>query len=266
MEMFGMLAAMAVFYGFIGIVGIVFYVLQALAMQTIANRRGIANGWLAWIPIGSMWLMGAIADDYRQKAKGEKKNRRAILLWSALIVLVIVGFMYGTLFGALLEIAEIEQEMDELHDGYYYDWDEYYELQEEMDDVQDEMEDTMVTYILLMIPLAVLGIVAVVFQYICLYDIYNSCDPGNAVIFLILSIFVSGLCSILLFVDRNKDLGMRPPVQYAPYGYMPYGQPYQPPYQQPPYQQPPYQQPPYQQPPYQQPPYQQPPQDPNSQW
>lgn len=58
--------------------GVVVYVLQALALQTMAKRRGIANAWLAWVPVGSSWLLGAIADDIN--ARRGKKTSYGILL------------------------------------------------------------------------------------------------------------------------------------------------------------------------------------------
>ena len=49
-----------------------------------------------------------------------------------------------------------------------------------------------------------------IIQYFCLYDIYRSCDPGSAVVFLLLSIFLGITLPFLLFALRNKDLGMPP--------------------------------------------------------
>jgi uncharacterized protein DUF5684 len=41
--------------------GLVFYVYLALALQTIATKTGTPNGWLAWIPIGNVFLMLNVA-------------------------------------------------------------------------------------------------------------------------------------------------------------------------------------------------------------
>src|SRR6266516_2542834 len=38
-----------------------FYVYLALALQTIANKTGTPNAWLAWIPIGNLVLMLNVA-------------------------------------------------------------------------------------------------------------------------------------------------------------------------------------------------------------
>ena len=60
--------------------------------------------------------------------------------------------------------------------------------------------------------LAVIAILIVVqvFFYIAVYDIYRSCDPDNAVLFLILTIVVPLCYPILLFCCRKKELGMPP--------------------------------------------------------
>ena len=62
---------------------------------------------------------------------------------------------------------------------------------------------------------SVLAIVLVVFEYIALYDVFKSCEPSNAVAFLIISILFQIALPILLFVSRKKDLGMPPRKQEA---------------------------------------------------
>ena len=55
-----------------------------------------------------------------------------------------------------------------------------------------------------------LAIVNMVFYYIALYDLYCSCNPDNAVMFLVLDIFISVTQPFFMFACRNKDLGMIP--------------------------------------------------------
>ena len=50
----------------------------------------------------------------------------------------------------------------------------------------------------------------VVYQYISLYDLYQSCNPGNSVAFLVLSAVFPFLASFFLFADRKKERGMPP--------------------------------------------------------
>lgn len=59
------------------------------------------------------------------------------------------------------------------------------------------------------------GVVWSVFMYIALYDIYRSCDPDKALLYLLLSIFTLGLAQpVCLLLCWKKDLGM-PSMQTA---------------------------------------------------
>ena len=75
------IAGILVFAGLaILLLAVVVYVFQSIGLYTIAKRRGIQNPWLAWLPIGSEWIAGSIADQYRYVVKGEVKNKRKTLL------------------------------------------------------------------------------------------------------------------------------------------------------------------------------------------
>lgn len=62
------------------------------------------------------------------------------------------------------------------------------------------------------------SIAAMVFWYMALYDLFNSCNPKNSVLFLVLSILLGVIRPFFLLACRNKDLGMPPrkPAQPAP--------------------------------------------------
>jgi hypothetical protein len=203
---------------FASIFGIISYILTSLGTYTIANRRGIKNAWLAWIPVGSTWIMGCISDQYQQVAKG-KNTRRRITLLITYAVTMGASFIMGVI-GGLLEV------------------------------VPDAMVLAMV---MLVVALAMLGVAIAysVLFYFCLYDLYASCKPESGVLYIVLTILVSITTPFLIFSCRNKDQGMpAPQPQYQPpvYGQQPpvYGQqptwqsvqnqPVQPTYQPQPYQ------------------------------
>ena len=79
--------------------GVIVYVLQALALYTIAKRRGIKKPWMAWIPLVNVWILGSISDQYQYVVKRQVKNKRKVLLglniaMAALIVLLIVAIIW----------------------------------------------------------------------------------------------------------------------------------------------------------------------------
>ena len=142
------------------------YVLQALSLYTIAKRRGLQNVWLAWVPVGSSWLLGAVADDVN--ARRGKKTCYSILLLVASAVCMGSGVSvfllpFLGLFSGLFSIA------------------------------------------------------AMVVCYIALYDVFQDYAPGNAVLYLVLSILL-GIRWLLLFLLRKKQpisLGGANPVPLA---------------------------------------------------
>lgn len=159
------------------------YVLHSLSLHTIAKRRGIRNGWLAWIPMGNLWILGNISDQYRYVVKGKIKNRRKILL--GLGIGLVAGYILW-LFVTLMNLA---------------------------------VGNGIAALILLIFGGLAIFTVAIwlaVCQYMAYYDLYKSCDPGNAVLFLVLSILFSGIMPFFVFACRNKDLGMPPRKQPAP--------------------------------------------------
>ena len=189
------------------LVGIVNYVLRSLALQTIAKRRGLKNTWLSWIPVGQEWIIGSVSDQYKYLTEGKNQVRRKILLVLELAVIVVTMISGGTSLFAMAEPVL------------------YYEPGRIM----------MPTIASMLISVVSLGVrlAAYVFRQMSVYDLYKSCKPANAVLFLIFGIIFPFVEPIFLMVCRNKDLGM--PVAAPQPAYNPYEQnPYQPPYGMPP--------------------------------
>ena len=77
----GLSLGFGLLFGSVGpLLGILSYVLTALALYTIARRRGISNPWLAWLPVADTWLLGSLSDQYRYVARGQEKHKRIWLL------------------------------------------------------------------------------------------------------------------------------------------------------------------------------------------
>ena len=159
--------------------GILMYVLRSISLQTIAKRRGIRHGWLAWIPVGMLWVLGSISDQYQYVAKGKVRNRRGVLIGLCIAsVLLTVFYCIGIAFAALSSGSL----------AFVTGW--------------------AVAIIFCLVAVVAVAITMTVFQYICLYDLFVSCDPSQAVLFLVLSIFLPVTLPFFLMSCRKKDLGM----------------------------------------------------------
>ena len=174
-----------------GIVAIASYVFCALALYTIAQRREIKKAWLAWVPVLNVWILGSISDQYRYVVKGEIRSKRKVLLtlniinfilgWAAVIKVIVTIVMFA--FGRI--------------------------------DLNNEMEviRLALSSLVWFIPVAILGIVSLIFRIMALYDVYTSCDPANNVLYLILSLIpaINQVTQpLFLFLCRDKDEGMPP--------------------------------------------------------
>lgn len=186
-----MLVFLLLFYLLMLAWGIVSYVLYSLSMYKIAQRRGIHHPWLSWVPVGNLWVLGSISDQYQYVAKQRVRNRRKVLVGLyiglfATLIPVIVGAV-GVILNAESNAA-----------------------------ANGAMVGAMAALMLLAyLAMVVLMIVLVVFEYIALYDLFCSCEPGNAVLYLVLSIVFGVVLPFFLFSCRNKDLGMPPRKQPA---------------------------------------------------
>lgn len=177
------------------------YVLSAMALYTIASRRGLNKPWLAWIPVVNCWILGSLSDQYRYVVKGENKSKRKVLLILNIVMCILSVVM------ALVAIMMVFQVIG----GAAYGMDETELIAAVLGPVAGVLG--------LCLPIMGVAIAYAVVYYMALYDVYKSLDPGNCVLFLVLSIIFNVTEPFFLFFNRNKDLGM-PPRRQEP-AYMP---------------------------------------------
>lgn len=183
-------------------VSIATYVLTALGLYTIAQRRGIEKPWLAWIPVVNVWTLGCISDQYRYVVKGENKSKRKILLGLQIAMAACVVIFVVLCGSVIFEIAGMA-----------------------MGNVSEEAIamaalKSLGGVLLMIIPMMGISIAQTIVYYMALYDVYTSCDPKNNVVFLVLSILFNITMPFFVFFSRKKDFGM-PPRRQEPMHYMP---------------------------------------------
>ena len=174
---------MMAFYLLLIAMGIVFYILQSMGLYTMAKRRGIRKPWLAWIPMGDVWIIGSLSDQYQYVKMGKVTNRRKVLLILYILVLAVVALIFGSMISAMVNIALSNDGAAVMGFG-----------------------GMMLGYL----GIFATSIVMLVFEYIALYDIFRSCSPDNSVLYLILGILFPVTLPFFLFFSRKKDEGMPP--------------------------------------------------------
>ena len=146
------------------------HILTAIGLYSIARRRGIEFPWTAWLPGVNFWLVGCISDQYQAIVRGKQRNRRTLLLCLILIPLVAFCAMH-------LAVPAGGQAAGNA------------------------------LFLLIFVPAWCAAAVLVVVFFMALYDLYVSCDPKNAVLYLVLSIVLGVTQPVFLFLCRKKDLG-----------------------------------------------------------
>ena len=164
------------------------YVLQSAGLYTIAKRRCIRNPWLAWLPVGNMWIMGSISDQYQYVGKGRIRNRRKWLV--GLTAVTMLSAIPAPVIGAIMMLQGADGGT-----GFMLFW---------------------MIFMVLFGLMAVVAVAAMVIEYIALYDLFVSCVPENAVLYLVLSIVFPVSLPFFLFFSRKKDMGMPPRKQTKP--------------------------------------------------
>ena len=186
-EVMMVLGVMLVFLGIVLVLGLAIWILRSVSLHKIAKRRGIRHAWLAWLPIGCDWVLGSISDQYQHLVQGKVTSRRKILtilsaaLWVALIAYLV-----------LVVMAEVIFINEDSYGGII-----------------------LAATIFYLMSMAV-GIAAMVFYHMSNFDLYRSCNPKNAVVFLVLGILFNICEPFFYFSCRKKDLGMVVPQPVTP--------------------------------------------------
>ncbi len=177
---------------------LVFYIFESIGLYTMAKRRGIKYPGLAWVPIGNVWIIGSLADHYMNITELRNTKSRYILLWLNIVIGALSVMVSIVLLGFGLSAI-----MEAFNSRHY-------------------VADSYILSMFGMLGLAgvmwLLAVTQQVFMYIAFYRIFKSCQPSNAVLYLVLSIFVNVSLPFILFAIRNKDEGMIPAYINPPYG------------------------------------------------
>ena len=192
------------------LVSIAVYVFTALGLYTLAQRRGLRNPWLAWIPVADVWILGSLSDQYRYVVRGQVRSKRKVLL-----TLNIISAVMGLVMTVVIVAAVVR-------------WVFSFQAGASETEIVNAILGSVMGVLALCVPWAGVAIASAVLSYMALYDIYTSCDPANNTVYLVLSILFGFTQAIFLFLCRNRDDGMPPRRDAQPQ----YRQPTQEPWEQ----------------------------------
>ncbi len=177
------------------------YILRSIGLFTVAKRRGLANYGLAWVPVGYLWTVGGIADDY-DSTHGVSRKWRHALLWLALacgVLCMALNFvLLISVFSAGFAAAQSQMA----------GWNSLR--------MPEQLLPAILAFYLGSLPLYMLSAAKNVCTWICYYKLFESCNPKKSVLLLLLSLLVPFAFPFCLLSCCRKDLGMPSAVCGAP--------------------------------------------------
>ena len=170
---------------------LIFHILQGFALNRMAKGLQIERGWLAFVPIANMYILGLIAEKY---LKGDNKPSKysKILYWLLIIeVFLCIVLLILTLSFMILMLKNIESAVNNNKP------------------LTADMFSNFIPVIVVYFVLLAIAIVYKVYKNIALWRIYGMYlnNKKFALLYLILSIIFGFTAPILLFsVSRHTPV------------------------------------------------------------
>lgn len=168
---FGSMAGVfAVVYMVAFLFGIAIYIAQSIAFMKMAKKVGVRNGWLSFIPIGNIYILGRVAD-----AGKEKRINTIRMMISTVIVVAVYVLLVALLIAAIVT-----------------------------DPMADEMPALfLVPTIVSCLVILVAAICLAVFEYIAMYRICDNFGGKDGTVYFVgvlLGTFFMPIVTVVLFL------------------------------------------------------------------
>lgn len=162
--------------------GVVAYVMKSLGLHKMAAGRQIEYAWLAWVPMGSDWIIGKIAEEYDEQRGVERK-------WSSIMLTLSVICLIGVVI--LCTICFLAVSVVEMKYG------------------NAELPDSAAVWVVIgiYIPVILWAILLMAYSVcyaICLYKIFESAVPEESLKYWLLSVILPYAEGICLFICKDK--------------------------------------------------------------
>lgn len=165
--------------------GVLNYVLQSIALFTIAKNRGMKSAWCAWVPLANAWLLGSVSDLHDRQRGLNRHWGRTLLICKILGPCV---FLLGYLGFVAIAIVSAIAGGGDPNTGIM-------------------LVGAIAFYLLLFVSIPFYTI-AQFGTYVCIYKIFDVVVPEKAVKYIIISLIVPFGCAICMMRARKSMLGV----------------------------------------------------------
>ncbi len=167
------------------------YILNSIALYTMAKNRGIEAPILAWIPVGNAWIIGSLADFF-DGLEGKNKNWKKVLMTLVLITLGLLVLFFLIYIGIFVFAA-----FSGMLDG--------------------GAPQGIFVVMMVILAIALYGILILetimattysMVLLLCVYKIYEAMVPERSVKYLLISLLVPAGQGFCLFACRKNTAGI----------------------------------------------------------
>ena len=100
----GMVAFLVIFYAMMFVFGIAMYVMEGVSTLRMAKKTGVPNGWMGFVPVANVYLLGRIAD----AGTGKRKHAKRLLISYIALCASLIPFFIIYVAAIFSMIAETE--------------------------------------------------------------------------------------------------------------------------------------------------------------
>ncbi|MBQ7668234.1 MAG: hypothetical protein IJS47_02800 [Clostridia bacterium] len=179
--------------GFFGVIALVFliyfvfktifWIFKSIGLHKIGKDHGIEAAWLAWLPVGDLYVLGSVSD--RIKKIWKIKNMGVFLVLLSLAQIVVIGI--GIVVALIPYIHIFSENLSDLAE------------------ITITLSQVFKEVLKLLVELAA-GVVYI-FRLIALYQIYSEYVVGDKkILYIVLSIILPFMQSIFLFTIKDKPI------------------------------------------------------------
>ena len=195
------------------LVALVSYVLHSIGLYSIAKRRGVPRPWLAWLPIGGSWILGSISDRYQFVHNQRFRNRKKLLACMELTTYILAGVIFFSFINLLFNTLTVQTTNKIFTGQYIFDGSKYTPQYKYQSIIMQPRQDVILAAAqlveILVLALDLVTLLFYIFRCIAYYDLFASCRPKNAAIFLVVGILFSVTMPFFVFACRKHDLGLQ---------------------------------------------------------
>ena len=99
-----------IFYGIVFLV--LNYIILSILLMRLAKKKNLKNIWLSWIPIGNVWILGKVIENFkvgkRRFNDAEHRLTTSSVVFLLVVKIPVIGLLVGVAYMILVTSCAIQ--------------------------------------------------------------------------------------------------------------------------------------------------------------